>query len=151
VANRWEATQVEGARVEWMPIVALAPGTALGLSRAGEWLVGGDDDCLPLTSPRAGVRLLVLLERGQLRVRTQLLDCLATTTPAFDPHPDLEVPIAAAIRACLGSGMPYWASLALDWLAVSPSAGPFDALLQDVSKAGWATQAIRHRANRLRR
>ena len=145
--GRWKLTNVDGVNADWLPIVDLSSSAALGVSRAGEWLVGTDEDCLPVTSPRAGVRLLALLERGQLRVRTQLHGWFATV----EARPDIEVPIEAAIRAGLDSGSKHWAALALDWISASSSASSFAEPLRQVSAAAWATQQIRHRAQRLLR
>ena len=123
----WHETVSDRGKISWAPIVELSTGVALGISREGDWFVGTDEDTVSLTSSRANVRLLVLLEQSREEASLKFTRANMSDFEGFSRH--LE-PIDAAILAGLRSQSEYWAGLALDWLE------------------GSAPQQLRHRARR---
>jgi hypothetical protein len=145
ITGDWKTTVTGGDRVPWLPLVAAgAGGQKLGLARTREWLIGDERRCV---AAFAGAPVLPLLEREPHRLLDELRQALDRAGLPVELAGSF--PLETCIVAGLESGMPYWADLALDWIAALGVTAALAAPLEASTRAVWASQAIRHRARRL--
>lgn len=143
--------------VKWQTLMELRNGSWLGVSEAGDWLLGFVEGDLPLHKlgdPKNPSIALAILEypRQDLEIAlTQSLRERGLSSKYLDSFPFDRV-ILAGLRTLSD----YWVGFALDWLeeeASAPSAQPElrDSLMYIVDSRDKVSQALRHRASRLLR
>jgi len=146
----WCVATVNGQTAEWLSLLEVgANGVHLGVSRSGAWLVGDATDCIPVGSTSAGVRLLPLLEMEPGSTHRAITDSLRDHDVSVDGGPNL--PILVAIMAALAGRSQYWADLALTWLGVVEPTPDVLAALEAVVNERWASQRLRHGAQKILR
>ena len=146
--TEWTATFVQGAPEEWLPLVEIGTsGTMIGVSRSGIWLVSDANGCVTVSSERARVLILPLLEREAGPTRQACSRVLASQ--GIFPEGGVELPFLTAIRTAFSWHSVYWTEHALSWLEVVRSPQDIIACLEELVNASWLSQRARHRARQV--
>ncbi len=139
--------RVDGKADRWVPVLRIGDaGETVGLSEAGDWLVGDARGCFRLPSAAAGMALLPVLAGPPdvflSRLRSAVLE-LGIHAPVVD-----DFPIALAMDTALAGRSVYWADLALAWVGAVPITPGLRELLRALSEASWAPPSSRQVAQR---
>lgn len=143
-AGTWQGGAGEGER--WLPILEVTGGVFIGLSAAHAWVVGTSRGVTLLEAAPAAA-LLPLLELTPDVVRARIGDALDTAQLGRDAA--AAFPLPACVVAGLASRSTWWAAKALAWAEALPPTDAIAAAARATATAGWASQAVRHRARRV--
>lgn len=150
-AEQWETSprhERPDELVRYRPSAKLdKAGLRLGLSDQGYWVVIGPSSATELRDGTSPIFLLPLLQMS----RTEALSALETGLRAHSAQLDAldHFPIESLVVTGLESGAEHWSSMALAWAAEMAPTPRLAEALGLLSKSG-ATQAIRHRAQKIR-
>jgi hypothetical protein len=135
--------------VVWLPLIYFNNGNCvMGLSMQGMWVIETKQGLAQLQEPQSFVRTLALLEEPVSVVKQQIHEKL--NSDELSTLVEQIFPITDVVGMGLKKGSDYWANLAIDWfseLSIVQKQQLIDSL-DAVSRAKWASQKVRQKANR---
>lgn len=133
----------------WLPVLDLGrPHHRIGFNSQGVWLVETGPDGTVETASALHIPLLPVLEMDPRVVKEAI-----TAVGHRIGIPDLmdHFPINEILEVATRGTSNYWAARALSWAELNAVPGSLRDRLAGLADAPWATQEVRHRAQRLRR